>query len=292
MQDATTASDGSYLVRVAPGAEYYVIASAQGFIDQFWNQATDALDATSVLGPPAGETTGDIDFAMDSNGQEIDGFVIRLDSTNDEQDPPFANLTAYLYKFTGGLWKKVTSQSATSTDGVFNYFDFLSSGSLLSPGSYRLEFATPAGWQPISDYAESSSFDLGADPSEVVGPVCYVSVSHLLAGEERLVVAGIDIADTKTKCHGEPGPSGSSIRRPTTASWVTAASTTTPTATPTPTPTPTPTSAPVSSPSPSPTPAPSGSPGANLAWLFWLVGALVAAGVIALVVVILVRPRP
>ena len=292
VQDVTTGSDGSYLLRVAPGTDYLVAVYDNGFTTQYWDDVTDPQDATLVLGKTAGQTTSGIDFSMQGIGTAIDGFVIRVDSGSEQLQPDFARLTAYLYKHEDGYWKKVSSESATDFEGEFNLFEFPSGATALAPGSYRLRFESPAGWVAFSEYAESTSLDSGADPMDVVGPTCYVSVSDLVANEQRGVVAAVDIDDTTTKCHGEPGPTAASIRQPTTASWVTAASASVPTATPTPTPTPTPTSssAPVSTPSPSPTPR--AAPGADLAWVFWLVGGLIAAGIVVLLAIILFRRRP
>jgi hypothetical protein len=297
--DVLTNSSGHYTLRVSPGWDYYLSASASGYRTQYWQDAATENQALSVSVESGGPDPTPYDFTLAASTTSIVGLVIRVDPDSGPLSS-FPSLTANLYRHTGGKWKLVTSQTAADFEGLANEFQFPENPSKsLTPGDYRLRFRTPAKWLPLLGYDEA---DINGDPRLVDGPVCYVSINNVVAHQEREVEAIVDATDTKTKCHAQTNPA-SSHASSTQPGWVTealasdfssadAASTSTPTPTPTVTPSEEPSSSPSLSSSSSPSPAANANTaGADLSWLIWLIAGIVLACIIALIIVMIVRRR-
>ncbi|UCH63824.1 MAG: carboxypeptidase regulatory-like domain-containing protein [Fidelibacterota bacterium] len=125
--DETIQGDGSYQIMDLPPGDYYVLAEASGYIDEFYDNVTDWRLATLVT-VSDGQTTSGIDFTLD-RGKVISG---RLFETNGTTPIAYTEAYFHLYDMSSHYeWDYQSYYSYTSTDGGYTI-------SGISPGDKKL----------------------------------------------------------------------------------------------------------------------------------------------------------
>jgi hypothetical protein len=294
-----TGTDGTYVLRVVPGLTYSVYAEDTG--STYRAMMYDNLDPCGCTFTPVNPTlvqpsTG-IDFALFEgvNAVFIEGIAL-----HDSLDPgaiPFDNVRVHLYKPVSGGWSEVDVTSSDNS-GAFEL-------ALPDFGSYRLRFEQAGLWLPVLEGFATPGSPFSLQP--ITG--CYVDTGLVDASSVQLLGPNVSVAffvaaglDQTGGCGPEPTPSGSTpagtststTKHPHRPSSFSVAEAITPLVIPTPTPTATPKPSASPSDSASPTPAPTSAPtiptSIDLTWLIWLIGALLAIGIVVTIVV-LVRRR-
>jgi 5-hydroxyisourate hydrolase-like protein (transthyretin family) len=130
---ALTRDDGTYTVPGLATGSYEVRFDAFGnYIEQFYNNKSTLATATSVS-VTTGSTKSGIDAALATSTGQISGTV-----TDAATHTPQARVDVIILDATGGFQ---VSSTFTATDGTYT-------ATSLQPGTYKVEFESPANFAP------------------------------------------------------------------------------------------------------------------------------------------------
>ncbi|MCK5738887.1 hypothetical protein KAH55_06885, partial [bacterium] len=182
----TTAGDGSYIFTdVFPGDYYleFVAVSANGAFSPQDQGSDDSIDSDTnpVNGQTAslllmpGTTTSNVDAGF-YNYAEVGNFVwedLDADGSQDSGEPGINGVTVDLLDASGAPTGQTTT---TSSAGAYLFEDVV-------PGTYRIGFSTPTGYE-VSPYQTTTS-GLDSDLDSATG---YSAAFTLISDEENLTL--------------------------------------------------------------------------------------------------------
>jgi hypothetical protein len=182
---ATTTTDASGLysfTNLMPGSYRVEFVAPMGYDFTTPNVGDDAFDSdanasgvTECVDLAAGETNTTIDAGLTAQPATIGDYVWNDTNNNGVQDAGemgIANVTVNLYDCTTD---ELVATTTTGTDGLYSFTN-------LMPGSYRVEFVAPMGYDFTTPNVGDDAFDSDANASGVTECV------DLAAGETNTTV--------------------------------------------------------------------------------------------------------
>ena len=210
---STTSTDGfgAYGFSLAPGTYTVTVTPPAGYFASPTGQGTTASDsnaspaATTPVTLPSGAHDGTLDFGFYKKAS-LGDFVWEDSNYNGIQDsgePGIDNVPVQLLDASNA----VVGSTITAGGGAYGFFD-------LAPGSYRVQFGTPAGYQP-------TLADQGADTDDSDSVAGVSGLYTLVSGEHNPTIdAGFykpaslgdrvwnDLNNNGLQDNGEPGING------------------------------------------------------------------------------------